>query len=172
MRILVVSDTHRETSSLVKIIRAARGGFDMILHLGDCAPDSLAAASAAPGSEVFAVRGNCDGSDPAYRDWLAIPADGHVVFMTHGHRYGVSAGDTTRLYYAALERGADVCLFGHTHFPVIERGGGLLTVNPGSLSRPRGFPAPTYAALTISGDIVDASIIAVYGDGIYRPADI
>jgi putative phosphoesterase len=170
VRILVVSDTHRETAPLAGIIRAARGGFDTILHLGDCAPDALAAASAAPGAAVFAVRGNCDGGDPAYQDWLTVPAEGHIIFMTHGHRYG-AAGGTQRLCRAAMERGADVCLFGHTHFPMIERGG-VLIVNPGSLSRPRGFPVPTYAALTISGGTVDAAIIAVHADGIYRPADI
>ena len=58
------------------------------------------------------------------------------VWLTHGHNYYVSMGDTL-LKEEAILRGVDIVMFGHTHRPVIEIGKTLTAVNPGSLSFPR-----------------------------------
>ena len=60
----------------------------------------------------------------------------HKIFMTHGHRYGVSY-DITRLKERARELECDVAFFGHTHRPVIDLDDDVIAVNPGSISYPR-----------------------------------
>ena len=58
------------------------------------------------------------------------------VWLTHGHNYYVSMGDSV-LKEEAVSRGADIVMFGHTHRPVVEVGKKLTALNPGSLSFPR-----------------------------------
>lgn len=59
----------------------------------------------------------------------------HRIFMSHGHRYGVSF-DTLRIKEAAREHGCDMAFFGHTHRPVIDMNDDVVAVNPGSISYP------------------------------------
>ena len=54
----------------------------------------------------------------------------------HGHTYYVSLGPDT-IREEALSRNADIVMFGHTHKPMISTEGGIVTLNPGSLSYPR-----------------------------------
>ncbi len=51
---------------------------------------------------------------------------------------------------AARENGADILVYGHTHVPEIRQDGGILVLNPGSLTFPRqrGF-RPTFIILNI-----------------------
>jgi hypothetical protein len=37
----------------------------------------------------------------------------------------------------ARSRGVDIVMYGHTHKPVIDTSGGMIAVNPGSLTYPR-----------------------------------
>ena len=71
------------------------------------------------------------------------------VFLTHGHRYQVNFGIQT-LKEAALLRGADIAMYGHTHVPIINQGRDVTILNPGSLTLPRqdGF-ARTYILMEI-----------------------
>ena len=48
-------------------------------------------------------------------------------------KYGLN-----NIYYKTREVGADVGLFGHTHQELIIRENGILLMNPGSPSLPRG----------------------------------
>ena len=72
--------------------------------------------------------------------------------MTHGHNYYVnSRKDMIRS--AAVQRGARIALFGHTHVPYLEEQEGILIANPGSLSLPRQADHyPTYLLLFIGED--------------------
>ena len=47
------------------------------------------------------------------------------------------AAGVEHLIKEAFGRGADIVMFGHTHYPMIRREGGLTVINPGSLSYPR-----------------------------------
>ena len=47
-----------------------------------------------------------------------------------GHQFGVKFG-MQKLYYAARERGAKLCLFGHTHEPYSDFDEDFFMVNPG-----------------------------------------
>ncbi len=133
MNIGIISDTHGNYSAVEKVVSIAQK-MDMWLHLGDCTPDAeyLQDLVNVP---VYGVAGNCDWpmSNTCYE--RIVEAEGHKIFMTHGHNYGVRY---TQEYVmeAAESQGADIALYGHTHI-VDYRIGPPLLLNPGSASRPR-----------------------------------
>lgn len=145
MKVLVISDSHGRNTYLDRVIKKA-GPFDMLLHLGDLEGSEEYIQSAA-GCPVEMVSGNNDYFTSIDREKL-IEIGGYKIFMTHGHRYQVNFG-VDILKEAARERGAVIALFGHTHVPVIEYGG-VIAVNPGSISQPR-QPGriPTYIIMEI-----------------------
>ena len=71
------------------------------------------------------------------------------------HRQGVKE-DLERLYFTALEAGADLVLFGHTHRSLHEREGKVEFFNPGSIDR--GYP-PSYGLLRLGEGPLSAEII-------------
>lgn len=133
MKILIVSDTHRQHRNLDKAIEKERP-FDMLIHLGDVegGEDYIEAVAECP---VCFVRGNNDFfSDLPAEDEIEL--EGYRIFMTHGHAYYVSMGEE-RLIEEAKAREADIVMYGHTHRPVCRKEENLLILNPGSMSYPR-----------------------------------
>ena len=128
MKILVMSDSHGRTEKAEEIILTENP--DMLLYLGDCTRDIDMAAEGHPRLEIYSVRGNCDLRSGA-PELLTLKADGMTLLLTHGHRQGVKDG-LQRLYYTALEKGADTVLFGHTHAPFLQVRDGLTLLNPGA----------------------------------------
>ena len=131
MKVLVVSDVHGRVTPLLKNETA-----DALFFLGDGLYDldqAIAANGAAPDYPIYRVRGNCDigSDDPA--EGLA-PFGGVLFFYTHGHLFGVKSGYERIAEYAA-DRGADVVLFGHTHYKTLRHGTPFSPAlfNPGSL---------------------------------------
>ena len=131
MRILVVSDSHGNDSSLRRAI-LAQPKAEVVIHLGDGEEELLRAKRSFPEKMFLAVRGNCDfGSDlPLTGEFTA---QGVKIFYTHGHYYGVKSGLYT-FACAARERGAQVALYGHTHNALEDYDDGLYLLNPGSLN--------------------------------------
>ena len=141
MRILVVSDTHGNDSSLRRAILA-----QPVPAAHEHAPQIYRGAVPRPPQQeqvkkrkalypnlpVRQVRGNCDfGSDlPLTGEFTA---QGVKIFYTHGHYYGVKSGLYT-FACAARERGAQVALYGHTHNALEDYDDGLYLLNPGSLN--------------------------------------
>lgn len=115
MKLLVLSDSHGR-SGQVRAAMALHPDAGAVLFLGDGLRD-LPDASPCP---IYAVRGNCD----AFTMFDLMPAPdervevfgGYRVLALHGHTRGAKAG-TVRLIGAALEQGADLVCFGHTHEP-------------------------------------------------------
>ena len=58
MKLLVLSDSHRETEHMLLAIRKERP--DAVVHLGDHAADADAIAQECPYLPLYRVRGNCD----------------------------------------------------------------------------------------------------------------
>ena len=116
---------------------------DALVHLGDHANDARALAEEYPLLPLVTVKGNCDfaadAPEQARMNW-----DGTVIFAVHGHRYHVKSG-LLSLRYAALEQGAHIALFGHTHCPYCEYRDGLWLLNPGACGGVR----PTCGVITI-----------------------
>ena len=62
--------------------------------------------------------------------------EGNHIFITHGHYYYVSMGESD-LLKEAKGRDADVVMYGHTHKPSLHEEDGVTILNPGSISYPR-----------------------------------
>ncbi len=154
MHILVVADSHGDTSSIREAM-TRHPEITRVLHCGDGEADVVALSTAFPSIRFDGVRGNCDlGALFPLQRLLRI--GGRRIFMTHGHAYGTKYGVDELVEQGRKDR-ADVVLFGHTHRPLIERERGILLVNPGSISGR--FPArrATYAILDLTDDGVTAT---------------
>ena len=146
MKILVLSDSHRAEKPMLDAVRRERP--DAIIHLGDHASDAQVLSSEFPLLPLSVVRGNCDLFEDNVPESVLMNWEGVRIFATHGHRYGVKS-NVLRLYYAAMEKEAEVILFGHTHIPYCEESDGVWLLNPGSCGRSR----PSYGIIEIENGI-------------------
>ena len=108
---------------------------------------------------ITAVRGNCDADvdlmmlDFPIEDEYAVVKDSNTtLFLSHGHIFEPNcfpANALETLEPANLENGCrkvDAYLYGHTHIWKLEKNfKGVLIVNPGSTSLPKGGNPPTFA---------------------------
>ena len=133
MKILIVSDTHRQLQNLKTVLRQVRP-IDMLIHLGDVEGQEQEIREMSD-CHTEMVAGNNDFFSPLERE-KSIWIGRYRVLLTHGHYYKVSLG-TQLLASDAAARDYQIALFGHTHRPVIERHPGIILANPGSISYPR-----------------------------------
>ena len=155
MKMLIFSDTHGKTDTMLAVIRRHCASVELVIHLGDCCTDLADIRNEFPAIAMLSVRGNCDFgfAGTTVPDSGVITIEGHTVFYTHGSRYMVQNG-LDSLAYAAAEKKADIALFGHTHVGFSGRVGDISLFNPGSLERPRDDTAGTYGILTLTKDSV------------------
>ncbi|SVE60369.1 uncharacterized protein METZ01_LOCUS513223, partial [marine metagenome] len=137
MKIGIISDTHGHVPNAV---HDALAGADHILHAGDVGPMEVITEleSIAP---VSAVLGNTDYS-------IQLPQT-HIQsfvsqkFLVH---HIVDLPVPVQLVRVAIaDEQPNVVVFGHTHVPYNEHHDGVLFLNPGSASSPRGDSAPSVA---------------------------
>ena len=141
--VLVVSDSHGNVENMCRAVELVRPA--LLLHLGDGWRDVPALARRFPELPVEQVPGNCDfrADERAER---VVEIGGKRVLLCHGHTFGVKT-DLGMPLRAALERGVDAALFGHTHKPLVDIRRGVVLLNPGSIgNRVR----PTYGTLTVA----------------------
>ena len=152
MRILVLSDSHGNVDNMARAVELTVP--DRVLHLGDCQRDLTALRARFPALPMEGVPGNCDwGSCDQPERLLEI---GCVrIFALHGHTRNVKRSPMAAMY-AAKEYGAQVLLFGHTHVPLVDNDGSLLTLNPGAAGDPL---HPTCGVLTIENGRADVSTL-------------
>jgi putative phosphoesterase len=142
LKVLVVSDTHGDIVGLKKIIMTQQKA-EVVIHLGDAQEDLEPVVRSFPEKSFYLVKGNCDlGIDLPYYGILSL--EGHRIFYTHGHLYGVKYG-TERLIEAASENECDIALYGHTHEADNHYEDGIYVMNPGSS---RGYYA-TYGTIEL-----------------------
>lgn len=132
MKVLIVSDTHRKNENYFKVLEMHKP--DMVIHCGDAEGSEYALTQAAA-CPVSIVLGNNDFFSDLPRE-LEFNIGKYKVWVTHGHNYYVSMGNEN-LKREAFVRGKDIVFYGHTHKPVVDMDGGVIAVNPGSLSYPR-----------------------------------
>lgn len=132
MKILIVSDTHRKNDNYFKVVKMHHP--DMVIHCGD-AEGSEAALIQEAGCPVKIVLGNNDFFSNLPRE-EEFGIGRYRVWLTHGHNYYVSMGNEV-IKQEAVARRMDIVMYGHTHRPVVDRGGEVIALNPGSLSYPR-----------------------------------
>lgn len=85
---------------------------------------------------ILAVRGNCEAEVdqmvlpfPCMADSAQVLADGHTLYLTHGHHHSPEN-------LPALPKGS-IFLSGHTHIKRDEAVNGIRCLNPGSVSIPK-----------------------------------
>jgi putative phosphoesterase len=154
MRIGVVSDTHRNVSS-IELLGEKIKAVDLVIHLGDNVDDISIIKKYYKG-KIINVKGNCDFSAKTPNDRVE-DVGGKKIFLTHGHKYSVKE-NLYKLRYKALETGANIVLYGHSHIAKIDFEEGIWYINPGSASEPRDG-ARSFAIINIDGDVIDPTLI-------------
>ena len=156
-RILLFSDSHGRTENIKKILRQIPD-IDYVLFLGDCLRDIYPVEQANPEIHFHYVPGNNDfGSSVPGEKMIAI--DGVRIFMAHGHQYQVKMTNN-RISYRTEELQCQIGLFGHTHRAAKLQEGGILLLNPGSISLPYGG-APSYGIIEIENGKASADILFI-----------
>ncbi|MCQ2556695.1 MAG: metallophosphoesterase [Ligilactobacillus sp.] len=154
MRYLVVSDCHYDRDILVKLRDYYRGKVDAMFYCGD----SELASDDELWQDFAVVTGNCD-YDPGYDKVVEYRHGDDRILMTHGHLYQVNFG-LNHLEELAHEKGANLVFFGHTHQLGVQKLNGVIYLNPGSISYPRGAYANlqgTYAIVDTSDQAIDVT---------------
>lgn len=131
MLIGIISDIHRY---LPEAAKEALEGCDVIINAGDtCSPTIMRQLEfIAP---TVAVYGNCDyhyDYGPTVHDVARPSFEGVRFYVTH----------RPQDIPAELPRGTRIVVHGHTHVPREEEVNGVLYLNPGSPSEPRGGSEP------------------------------
>lgn len=170
MKILIFSDSHCRTELMNSLAEKYKSVVNGIIHLGDFTEDVSELFNICSGIPIYQVRGNND-FDNGYPAEKTINMCGHTIYMTHGHRQRVYY-NTTTLYYSATQSGADVALFGHTHVPYLQNEGGIIVMNPGSISLPRSCNGKTFGFLTFEGKKIEATIMSAEKDGVKKLASL
>lgn len=150
-KILVMSDTHGNKAAIAAAV-ARCSDADMVVHLGDNSQDAVYVRTLT-NKPVYAVRGNCDFSQEAPLEVL-LTVEGVWIAAVHGHQQGVKSS-LLRLGLYALEKEAQLVLYGHTHVPDEQFYAGAVLYNPGSLGEPRGRKA-TFGVVTVDAGVFRA----------------
>ena len=147
----ILSDNH---SDWPLHIAESLAGVDAIIHAGDIGPYKLVLDMEAI-APTTAVLGNTDGDMPI-NETAVVTLDGKKFFVQH-------IVDPHRLQATLRERlkriEPDVVVFGHTHMPFCETLGGVLFLNPGSVTQPRGDYRPSMVRMTLDNGKITPQFI-------------
>lgn len=158
MRIVVVSDTHRDFFVLKDIVEQNLG-VDLFIHLGDGEHELRDVEMLFPDKRFLFVRGNCDyGSIAKASDVVGV--DNYKIYFTHGHNCDVRTS-LDGLIANAKENHAQIALYGHTHLHYTGYINGVYVMNPGSPYSPRGRREPSYGVIDITGAGIAMHIVEI-----------
>lgn len=157
MRIVVISDSHKR-SDIVEKILYAQPDAKAVFFLGDNAGDIEDMQYIFPDKRFYILSGNCDYFS-TYPSSDIATVGGKKIFYTHGHTLSVKYS-VTHLLKTARQNGCDIALYGHTHISDILYEDGIYLVNPGSCSSPRDSK-PSYAVIDIEQSGIMPIIIEV-----------
>jgi putative phosphoesterase len=157
VKLLVLSDTHRNMDGALRIARLALP--DALLHLGDHYADAMELRRRLPELPVYAVRGNCDLGGAGETE-LLLELGGVRLYMTHGHIHGVKSS-TAALAARARELGAALALYGHTHIAALRQQPGVWLMNPGQLERDDTRRPAAFGVVNVSNGAFDCQILTL-----------
>ena len=163
MKLLIASDIHGSAywcRKLMELIEAEQP--QKVILLGDLlyhgprndlpreyAPKEVIPMLSSLKEQILAVRGNCEAevdqmvfSFPVMADYALMSLGDRMVFITHGHVYH-------KENLPPMKAG-DILLHGHTHVPACEETGGIVYMNPGSVSIPKNGTPRSY--MTLEGE--------------------
>ena len=160
MLIAAISDTHvpDKARALPEALVDRLRTVDLILHAGDVTSASTLRylGTLAP---VEAVYGNVD--DTLLKATLprsrVVQVDGFRIGLIHGDGPG---GRTTMERARRAFADVDCIVFGHSHYPYLQRHGRVLVLNPGSPTDSRRAPRPSLGIINTTNGLV-AEIVYV-----------
>lgn len=145
MKIIVVSDSHKEFHKLKSIIEKNLDA-DAFIHLGDGEHEFNDVRKMYPEKSFLFVKGNCDFADN--KTVRIANAKGIKIYCVHGHEHHVHQG-LDMLVACAKQNGCQIALYGHTHLYRTELIDGVYVMNPGSVDSPRDKRPASYGVLEI-----------------------
>ncbi len=145
LKIVIFADSHGRILQVYDAIE--RENADLLIHLGDYAQDVQELQRVYPQLSFVQVRGNNDfNNEIPLQQTLVL--EGLSLYLTHGHQERVSGASLGNLVREAKREHCQIAMYGHTHRMRLEMQEGILVLNPGSISLPRGGKA-SYAVLQI-----------------------
>lgn len=135
---------------------------DAILHCGDYYEDVCELQQAYPDLQIDGVLGNNDWGVSSLQHQTIVHEE-IPIYLTHGHREGVSAYSPGRVAQAAQTQGCKLAFFGHTHRPFCGQIDSVLVINPGSISLPRSSPASYCRVILENGTIRSVTFLDTEG---------
>lgn len=155
MKVLVMSDTHKDlTKARIAIRHTMKESLDGVIHCGDHIEDAKKLEEEFPNLKFYYVPGNCDGWFFKEDERIKLIRMGDKkILITHGDRHDIKSSYRA-LFQEMKNRGADIGVCGHSHIAHTEsqEAGGLMVVNPGSISLPRDSDHPSYSVLDLQKD--------------------
>ena len=150
MKLLFFSDIHGINDNLKNIKDLdKKEKFDKIFILGDLFNNYNSRSNIVEISKflnsfkdrIVGVLGNCDSKSdillcdfPIEKDYLYHNIDDIDMYITHGNKYNRETGFNRE----------GVLIYGHFHYPHIERDNGIIYICVGSISLPRFNSKPSY----------------------------
>ena len=155
MRIGVISDTHipdRAKEIPQKILDDFKK-VDMIIHAGDLVDLDVLEKLRSVCRNVKAVWGNMDPDDVRKKipEKEVMSVGKYKIGLMHG--YGSPSGLIEKLTAVFKDEGVDIIIFGHAHYSVNEKIGGILFFNPGSATDKVFASYNSYGIIEINGGI-------------------
>jgi putative phosphoesterase len=168
-KLLVISDTHiperadEVPPEMAELIDRERP-YDVVVHAGDLVSEAILAWTRSLARRTYVVQGNMD--------YLNLPS--YEVFEVEGVRIGVVHGHQVRPRgnVEALTRIAErlrvkILISGHTHAATVKTHGGVVHVNPGSLTGVwgggGGSMRPSLAFIVVESGRVSVSVYELVG---------
>lgn len=153
MRYLIISDVHGFYKELCDILNY-ENEITNVIFLGDGIEDIEKAKKDYPNHTFYCVKGNCDYTNSAPSlDILNL--EDHTVLITHGDGFDVKLSKLA-LRRAAINMGADIALYGHTHKQYYEYLEGLYIFCPGSVKPDISTNySSSYGIMDLSGEYPD-----------------
>ncbi|MEF9960764.1 MAG: metallophosphoesterase [Niameybacter sp.] len=160
MKILVVSDTHGQTTYVEQLIELFLPyGLTHLIHCGDCIEDAKRIEAVYPLLTVYKVPGNCDFSSYSIENTILAHIEGVPIMITHGHKQHAKSS-YEELWIDAEAHEAKIAIFGHTHIAHKETKNGITLLNPGSMTLPKDSTVPSFAMIEIQkGQIKDVALL-------------
>lgn len=159
MKYLIVSDIHGSSDSCEFIYDEFKNGkYDQIICLGDVLyhgprndlpnnynPKKCIEILNQIKDHIICVKGNCEAEVDQMvlsfkiLDNCDFKYNNYNIHLEHGHHLDLYNGD------------ANMIMSGHTHIPVLENNNGILYLNPGSITIPKGGFERSYAVMDEKG---------------------
>ena len=142
MKVVVFSDAHGN-KEVIKRVLEFNPDAGYVISLGD----SELPHSFLLDLDIVAIKGNYP-RDGGFVFESILEVEDRRLFLTHGHKYGVSK-DMRKLLAKGMQTEVDLVLYGHTHIPKFDNVSGVFYMNPGSLHSPRSGTPASYLILNI-----------------------